>query len=304
MTNPMSLISNHNHENALLTCKPPIFERLRKMKAIKNEKPHVRIMKFLQSKLALAISGVAMGVLASGVTDDSLSTGQIFKKAGESYASLITYSDEGKIVTTVDGTTSTTAFLTRLARPNFYLVEWQQNGDSAHSAQDFIAQAVWFSGAGDFLDTGNGPQNEGNPTVALEMAAPSSGGASTTIPMTFFKIPSGNALDDSGFGERRRPDEKVGAVDCYVFSSESQGRTKTLWIGKDDFLIHQVRTVISSEAMQSALVQITKETPQTTAFLHGFTSTETHTNIVINKPLARSDFIPAIPHFATPYEDN
>jgi hypothetical protein len=261
-------------------------------------------MKYLHFKLVLAISGVTTGVLAGGVAGDSLSTSQIFKKTGESYASLITYSDEGKIVETVDGTTSTTTFMTRLDRPNFYLVEWQQTGDSAHSTQDAIAQAVWFAGAGDFLDTGNGAQDEGSPAVALDAAASFSGGASTTIPITFFKISSGSGLDDSVFDERRQPDEKVGTVDCYVFSSESQGRTRTLWIGKEDFLIHQVQTVISSEAMQAAVAQVTEETTQTTVLLHGFTSTETHTNIVINKPLARSDFIPAIPHFAPLYEDN
>ena len=263
-----------------------------------------RIMKYLHFKLALAIGGVTTGVLASDVTGDSLSTSQIFKKAGENYASLITYSDEGKIVTTVDGTTLTTAFTTRLARPNFYLIEWQQNGDSVYSSHNAIAQAVWCSGAGNFLEAGYSTQNEGSPDIALEAAAPYSDGASTTIPQTFFKIPSGNGLDDSVFEEHRQPDEKVGTVDCYVFSSESQGRTRTLWIGKEDFLIHQVQTAISSEAMQAAMAQVTEETPETTAFLHGFTSTETHTNIVINKPLARSDFIPAIPHFAPLYEDN
>ena len=263
-----------------------------------------RIMKYLHFKLVLAISGVTTGVLASGVTGDSLSTSQIFKKAGENYASLITYSDEGKIVTTVDGTTLTTAFTTRLARPNFYLIVWQQNGDSARLTQDAIAQAVWFAGAGNFLEAGYSTQNEGSPDIALEAAAPYSDGASTTIPQTFFKIPSGNGLDNSVFEEHRQPDEKVGTFDCYVFSSELQGRTRTLWIGKEDFLIHQVQTVISSEAMQAAMAQVTEETPETTAFLHGFTSTELHTNIVINKPLARSDFIPAIPHFAPLYEDN
>ena len=270
-----------------------------------------QIMKYLKSKLAFSIGMalmLAMGektmTLAGEVTGTNLSTSQIFKKVAENYASLTTYGDEGKIVTTVDGTISTTAFITRLARPNFYLVEWQPNGDSAHSSQDAIAQAVWFSGAGDFLETGNDAQDEGSPVVALDAAASFSGGASTTIPMTFFKIPSGDGLDDSVLGERRQPDEKVGPVDCYVFSTESQGRTRTLWIGKEDFLIHQVQTEISSEAMQADLAQVTEEKPEMAVFLHGFTSTETHTIIIINKPVARSDFMPAIPHFAPLYDDN
>jgi hypothetical protein len=268
-------------------------------------------MKSRRFKLAFGIclttvmAGTAIStVLASGATNDNLSADQIFKKSAETYASLTAYSDQGQVVTTVDGSTKVTSFLTRLARPDFYLIEWQQGGDASYFSQAAGAQAVWSSGAGDFLETGYGPQNEGDPEVALDIASEFSGGASATIPMTFFNLPLGRAFDDSVFEERRQPDEKVGKMDCYVFSSELQGKTRTLWIGKQDFLIHQVQTVISAEAMQAAVARIPSETPQMAALLHEFTSTETHTNIVLNESFSRSDFIPTIPHFASPDDDD
>jgi hypothetical protein len=267
-------------------------------------------MKYRRLKLAFGIwlttvmAGITISTgLASEATNDNLSADQIFKKAAEAYASLTSYSDQGRIVTTVDGSTKITSFLTRLARPNFYLVEWQQGGDVSYFGQAAGAQAAWFSGAGDFLETGNGPQNEGGTEIALDLASAFSDGASATIPMVFFNLPLGRDFGGSLFEEHQQPDEKIGKIDCYVFSSELQGKTRTLWIGKQDFLIHQVRTVLSAEAMQAAVAQIPNETPQMAALLHEFTSTETHTNIFLNQSFSRSDFIPAIPHFAPPVDD-
>ena len=104
----------------------------------------------------------------------------------------------------------------------------------------------------------------------------------------------GNQLG-SASGEKQQADEKVGDVDCYVFASESQGRTKTLWIGKQDFLIHQVRVVTSTETEAAMLTKAAKDHPQIIAGLatmgfNGVTSTETHTNIVVNPNLSAADF--------------
>jgi hypothetical protein len=259
--------------------------------------------------LAIILAGgAAAPVLAGDPTGGQLSTSQIFEKARQNYAALNTYSDQGQIVTTVNGTTTVTPFVIRLARPNFYLVEWQKDNGLSYTTPNTTAQMFWSSGAGDLLETGYGAQNEESRDIALDEASSFSGGASTTIPMTFFNTPSDSGLneglDSSTFGERRQPDEKVGTVDCYVFSSESQGRTKTLWIGQQDFLIHRVRTVISPETAQADMAQVTEERPQMAAFLHDFTSTETHTNIVVNQPFKKSDFIPEVAYFALPYEEN
>lgn len=96
---------------------------------------------------------------------------------------------------------------------------------------------------------------------------------------------------------KRQADEKVGDVDCCVFTSEAKGRVKTIWIGKQDFLIHQVRTLTSAEAMKAALRQAAKVTPVMDARLAEMektvsdsTSTETHEHIVVNQKFSPADF--------------
>lgn len=253
---------------------------------------------------SLLAIGVTTTVLSNEVTGDNLSPDQIFKKAQERYTSLVSYSDQGQIVTTVNNTTTTASFAIQLARPIYYLVEWQWNSGSAFATQNTSAQAVWSSGTGDFLETGYGPKNEGSLNIALDDASAFSGGASATVPMIFFNTESGNEFGRSVLEEHRQPDETVGKVDCYVFTRESQGQTKTLWIGKQDFLIHQVQTLISAKAMQAAMAKVAGAMPQETTFVYDFISTEIHTNIILNKEFSRSDFIPSISHFAQSNNDD
>lgn len=250
-------------------------------------------------KLALRISAAI--VLASGATpvalskdtaSDDPSSSQIFQKAQANYASLTSYSDEGRIVATMSDTTITTSFKIRLARPNFYRVEWAQTIESFYPTHNTQAQAVWSSGAGNFLEMGDGPQNEETRFIALAKATEISGGAAGTIPRTFFNMQWGDPLGGSGFSENRQTDEKVGPVDCYVFTRKLQDQMRTLWIGKRDFLIHQVRTVTTAEAMQTLLNRAVTGHHETIPDIHGFTTTETHTHIVVNEQFLRSDFAP------------
>jgi hypothetical protein len=239
-------------------------------------------------------------VLAREANGDDLSTAQIFKKAQETYASLTSYSDEGRVVTAMDGDTTITfiIFTTRLARPDFYLIEWNRTSESSCYTRDTSAQGVWSSGAGDFLQAECGVQTQGNREFALANAAAFSGGATATIPRIFFPQQGGweEQLDDLALSEKRQAGGKVGNISCYVFTRESQGQTNTLWIGKQDFLIHQVRTVISTEAMQAAAAR-GPIGPEFIPTLHGFTLTETHINIVLNRKFSRWDFIPSFPLF-------
>jgi len=237
--------------------------------------------------IALLAGGAATVAISQTSNDDKLTPPEIFKKAQVAYAALSSYSDEGKTVATLNGRTLTTTFTIKLARPNFYRIEWQEPVNASYSNKGI----VWSAGNGDFLVISEGnARNEKSRESALAGATGISGSASATIPGTFFKMPWGNQLGAVS-GEKQQPDEKIGDVDCYVFSSESKGRTKTLWIGKKDFLIHQVRTVTSAEAMKAALDQAAKVTgvrPQNTS--SGITSTETHVNIVVNKQFSPSDF--------------
>jgi hypothetical protein len=219
------------------------------------------------------------------------------KTAQEKYASLTSYSDEGKIVATLNGTTITHTFTIKLGRPNLYRIEWEQSSESPGHKSTPTKSAVWSAGDGDFLDMGfGGAQKQSSQVNALSGATGISGGAAATIPGTFFKMNWGNQLGGSVSGEKWQADEKVGDVDCYVFTSELKGTVKTLWIGKQDFLIHQVRTVTSAEAMKAALAQAAKALrPEMAARMpkiepQGVTSTETHDNIVVNQKFSPADF--------------
>jgi hypothetical protein len=130
--------------------------------------------------------------------------------------------------------------------------------------------------------------------MALASATGVSGGAAATIPLTFFKIDFPGSLQYSA-REKQQSDEKVGTVDCYVFSSEPRpGAKRILWIGKQDFLVHQIKTVTSPESLQTAIDQassITGDHSQTKSQVTTpITSIETHINIVLNKQFSELDF--------------
>lgn len=151
---------------------------------------------------------------------------------------------------------------------------------------------VWSAGDGDFMVMSRSAEKK-QPSMesALSSATGVSGGAAATIPGTFFKMKWGNQLGGSASNLERQADEGIGGTDCYAFASESKGRTRTLWIGKKDFLVHQVKTVISAEAEQAALDQAEKVTgvrPQVPA--QELTLTETHEHITLNPKFVPADF--------------
>jgi hypothetical protein len=154
---------------------------------------------------------------------------------------------------------------------------------------------MWSEGNGDFLETFGKARKEASKDSALSSATGISGGAAATIPGTFFKMNWGNQLGGSAVGKKRLADEKVGKEDCYVFTSELKGRVNTIWIGKEDYLIRQVRTMTSAEAMRAALDEAAKRNPTITARMpkiepSASTSTETHKNIVVNQKFPATDF--------------
>jgi len=99
-------------------------------------------------------------------------------------------------------------------------------------------------------------------------------------------------------------DEKIGDVDCYVLTGEiKKGITHTLWIGKQDFLIHQSRNVTSAEVLKATMAAAAKNHPEIAASLQriqelqnsglqGITANETHRKIVVNPKLTAADFAP------------
>jgi hypothetical protein len=222
--------------------------------------------------------------------NSDLPKNEIIQKSKEAYAALTSYSDEGEVVSTINGLTITTMFTTRLGRPNLYRIEWQQSTSSPVLPPSKPA-AVWSSGAGDFLDLGigRGAEKEVSQEMAMGGATGVSGGSAAHIPGTFFNMMWGGQLTLLLRAERQA-DEKVGEVDCYVFTKANGGSTNTVWIGKQDFLIRQVRNTASAAVMKEMMDEDTdgpKTEPTET------TSIETHTNIVLNRKFSPADFAPS-----------
>ena len=232
----------------------------------------MKIMTWMKLKFAASV-GVA-ALLASGVAtvaisqtsgDDKLAQ-EIVAKSHDAYAALSSYSDSGTVVSQIAGQNVTTAFNTRLQRPNLYRIDWTQ------TAGTFTSKGVvWSDGSGDnlqitapdFLTAASGqkkndqPQKMPNMKTALALATPLSGSAASTIPGTFFKQDLGDFTGPAASGRyplKIEKEEMLGDVDCYVVSSEMIDLSKvpnigkpgkvstTFWIGKKDFLVYQTRT--------------------------------------------------------------
>ena len=267
----------------------------------------MKIMTWLKIKFAVGVSvatllagGAATVAISQTSSGDNQTTAEIFKKAQETYAALTSYSDEGKTVAVLNGTTVTHTFAIKLARPNLYRIEWEQNTESTGFKTGVNKQFVWSEGKGDFLEMFGKPAKQASLKNALSSAAGISGCASATLPGTFFKMVLGSGpslVNQAGgaTGLKQQAAEKVGEVDCYVFADELKGRKRTIWIGKQDFLIHQTRTVTSAAAMKAIMADAAKRNPEIAARMPkkeytDSTSTETHEHIVVNQTFSPSDF--------------
>src|ERR1035437_6205775 len=234
----------------------------------------LKIMTYVKLKLAIGITagillagGAATVVLSQTSGGDKLTPQEIAKQSQETYAALSSYSDSGTVVAEAAGQTTTTTFNIRLLRPNLYRVDWTQSSGNAPVSKG----VVWSAGDGDYFVMGVAePQKMQNMQMALAAATGVSSSA-TIIPATFYKKNYGDVLGAPALGRtqlKKASDEKVGAVDCYVFSSvidpnklPDQGKlpnntgkigtiTTTFWIGKRDHLIHQTRQTMEGRSMR------------------------------------------------------
>jgi len=238
--------------------------------------------------VALAGGLTTTTVYADPAAAAELSPGEIMDQVRANYASLATYSDDGKVAVSInDNVTTTTAFDIRLARPNFYRVRWLQTADLANPAASL--GSVWSSGAGNHLRADYRIEDEESPEIALTVAAGRSAGATAAVPLIFFNHPLGDALGNLAYEDKRLPDEQLGKVDCYVVTRILLLQRKTFWVGKQDFLIHQIQTV---SGVDLPVLPEGKLNWETRVGLHLVIFTETHGNIQVNQPLHQSDFIP------------
>jgi RNA polymerase sigma factor (sigma-70 family) len=212
----------------------------------------VKIMTW--TKLKFALGGSVAALLAGGAITialsqtnsvDNLPPKAIVQKTMDKYASLTSYNDTGKYVSVRNGKTNIlTTFKIQLGRPNFYRFEFEITMFPAVPARG----AVWSAGKGDYAmfgdnNFGRAGQTEKLPDMksALQRAAMAGRGAANA----FFDL--GGSLNALASGAQikveRQRDERIGGVDCYVIAGTQNNLTRTVWIGKRDFLLHQNQTV-------------------------------------------------------------
>jgi len=310
-------------------------------------------MTWLKLKFAMGI-GVA-ALLAGGVATVAISqtsggglTAQnIAEKSRDAYAALTSYSDSGTVVNEIGSQKITTAFNLRLQRPNLYRIDWMQTGGLATTKG-----LVWSDGSGDYSLIGDPtganvqgqaakPKKMRDMNTALTLATGPSASAASTIPGAFFNQDLGDVFIVPVRSGRhpllKEPDAKVGNMECYVVSStldfskipdnggKSGTAATTLWIGKQDFRIHQSRTkyvekvdasTMSDQAIDNAIKKpleiqnkpVTPEAiaamrPQMTAIMKqvqstlksslesGVVFTQTHENIVVDQKFTPAVFV-------------
>ncbi|MDR3460180.1 MAG: hypothetical protein P4N60_22360 [Verrucomicrobiae bacterium] len=240
--------------------------------------------------LSLALALTALATLPARAADEPAgpSAADIVKQSLAKYASLTSYSDEGVTVSTLGPTIAKSHIFTlKLGRTNLYQVVWRQAGE--------ISGAAWSAGTGDYLWMGRGfdLQKCKDRETALASATGVSGGVAANLPGAFFNLSWGGLLRAHQTDFTRAPDDKVGEVDCFVLTHAADGRANTVWIGKQDWLIHQIENDTSSKAVRAALEAQAAKNPQIRAMLDSsdpqvsqdVKTIETHRNIVINPPL-------------------
>ena len=246
--------------------------------------------------VAVLLCGRLAPFIHAGDVQTDLSAAEICKQTAARYASLTSYSDEGTTVSKIGAMTAMDyTFTINLARTNLYQILWRQAGEFYTTKG-----VVWSAGEGDFIWMGKNftPRKCENQEMALASATGISGGAAAEIPGSFFKSKWGNQLDNPKTEFKRKADEKIGDVDCYVLMHDANGRTNILWIGKADLLIHQIENDTSAAFMKTMMEEQAKKMPQIRAMLDSAgdqlfkdsKAVETHQNIRINPPLTKADF--------------
>jgi outer membrane lipoprotein-sorting protein len=288
----------------------------------------------LGASVAVLIVGGAATIALSQINDASKLTPQeIAKSSQAAYAALSAYSDNGTVKTEGAGQTTTTTFNIRLQRPNFYRVDWTGMGGFYNSKG-----IVWSDGTGDFFlmgtagkDFDSQPKKMHGMQFALGGASGVSGSAASTIPASFFKQKWGDSLGIAAsvrFATKRERDENIAGVDCFVISTTlnpiplphnlgTTGKDTTrLWIGKKDYLIHQVQIIsegasipppqesdadirgilekqnkpVTPEAIAALRTQLETAVKQYQYQGTKYVFTQTHENISLNEKFSPADF--------------
>jgi len=242
--------------------------------------------------LALALTGVANPSARAADDPTEPAATDIVKQSLAKYESLTSYSDEGVVVATLGPTIGNAyTFTLKLARTNFYQVLWR-SPDDLHAPKG----VAWSAGKGDYvwLNPDLAAAKQPNRDQALTKATRNSVGVAASVPGTFFNLHWSDLLRTHQAEFTRAADDKVGDVDCFVLTHSADGRGITVWIGKQDRLLHQIENDTSGKVVRAALEAQAQKDPKYRALLdqpvQDVKSIETHRNIVLNPELTAKDF--------------
>lgn len=201
-----------------------------------------------------------MPAMAVANADDELSPSYILAKVALAYADLSTYRDTGWTVHQNGGYSWTNTFSELLGARTCYRIEMITEAHPSSFTNEYFSD-----GLGNYSTSGSavlkGMELEGNLVQSS---------SETAVPTIWFNLSWANVFIPFKLGPLsevvRRPDEKIGDVDCYVVARTTPSNAITLWVGKQDFFIRrrQDRYII-----------------------------ETHENISTNETFSRADYIPA-----------
>jgi len=100
----------------------------------------------------------------------------------------------------------------------------------------------------------------------------------------FFNLSYGDQLRAAAWLAKRQSDERIGDTPCCALTTSlNSSAATTLWIGRDDLLIHQLRSTTSAAMMKATFQTMAEKNPnlplpapQDAAFL------ELHSNIAVD----------------------
>jgi hypothetical protein len=257
----------------------------------------------------------------------------IIQKVLDRYAAIKTYSAIGELLTDVNhppgamgaitGMTREmlqqmgeqqlkSIFTIKMARPNLYCIEWNENIDSDLSK---VGNA-WSVGDGSYgLILGKEKSSE-KPLQALIWTASDMGKVQSSL---FFDTSLNTLRMLRGLSQQE--DEQLEGVECYVISGSRYRRTYTYWVSKKDFLIRRHKFVsggdgkliegggheVTDETIKESLKAMDKEaTPEEIAKTRAMltaanamasgvkvTNTETYRNIILDQPISKEQFVPS-----------
>jgi hypothetical protein len=258
------------------------------------------MLMWLKFKAALTVAGISL-VAAGGVTamltleKRNLTAAKILERTQQTYSGLSSYSDTWRTAVFVGPIQALDGIIysnrTMLARPLLYRME-----TIADRRQ--TGTAIWSAGDGDFWLMSAGQSRHERITATNFLPEFHVLAVSTPITCAFFNKRDWDSLPALAEARDlvRLADESIGGNDCYSVSATTKAPVFniTFWIGKNDFLIHQLRFVWvtgnASGRRSGNEMNASRNLPRTTN-----TVIQTYENITVNRTMAAQEFMRKLP---------